>query len=43
MFLEEPKDNKDAVFEDFEDESNLVEFFNLLLTIDKRINPQLYD
>lgn len=43
MFSEEIKDNKDAVFEESEDQDNLVDFFNLLLTIDKRINPQLYD
>lgn len=43
MFSKEPKDKKDAVFEDAEAQSNLVEFFNLLLTIDRRNNPQNYD
>lgn len=28
---------------DEESEQNLVGFYNLLLTIDKRVNPQLYD
>ena len=43
MLLQDPKDNKDAVFDDQEVESNFVGFYDLLLTIDKRINPQLYD
>ncbi len=42
MFLE-AKDNRDAVFDDAESQDNLVGFYNLLLTIDKRVNPQLYD
>lgn len=43
MFLQDPKDNKDAVFDDQEAEYNLASFYDLLLTIDKRVNPQLYD
>ncbi len=43
MFLDQTKDNLDAVFDDLEAESNFVGFYNLLLTIDKRINPQNYD
>lgn len=43
MFPKESNDKKDAVFDDPEAESNLVGFYNLLLTIDKRINPQSYD
>jgi hypothetical protein len=43
MFLDQTKDNLDAVFDDPEAESNFVGFYNLLLTIDKRINPQNYD
>lgn len=42
MFLE-AKDNQGAVFDDPEAQNNLVGFYNLLLTIDKRVNPQLYD
>jgi len=31
------------ILDDLEAKDNLVGFFNLLLTIDKRNNPQLYD
>ena len=43
MFSDEAKDKRDAVFDDPESQSNLVGFYNLLLAIDKRVNPQLYD
>jgi hypothetical protein len=42
MFLDENKDKKDAVFDDLEAQSNLVDFYDLLLKIDKRTNPQNY-
>lgn len=31
------------IFEDFESRSNLVGFFELLLKVDKRINPKNYE
>lgn len=33
----------DAIFADFESRSNLVGLYSLLLKIDKRVNPQLYE
>ena len=34
---------QEKIFEDPEAKNNLVDFFNLLLTIDKRNNPKNYD
>ena len=52
MFLDQKKEIKptdkasleiDQIFDDFEARSNLVGLYNLLLKIDRRVNPQLYD
>lgn len=44
---QEHEDQRDpqvtAVFDDFEAKSNLVGLYNLLLTIDRRTHPELYD
>ena len=37
------KVNKSSISQDPEKDSNLVDFFDLLLTIDKRNNPHLYE
>ena len=42
MFLDQAKDQKDAVFDDPDDESNIVGFYDLLLKIDKRKSPENY-
>lgn len=38
-----PQVEVDAIFDDHESKSNLVGLYNLLLKIDRRENPQLYD
>jgi len=51
MFLEqettkeEKVSNKqvDEIFDDFESRNNIVGFYDLLLKIDRRVNPHLYD
>jgi hypothetical protein len=44
---QQPEDQHDpqvaAVFDDFEAKSNFVGLYNLLLTIDRRTHPELYD
>lgn len=36
------KFNKDCLFQGIEEDSNLIDFFDLLLKVDKRNNPHLY-
>lgn len=36
------KSNNDCVFKENEKDTNLVDFFDLLLRVDKRNNPELY-
>jgi hypothetical protein len=52
MFSEEDKkeeteetstDEIDEVFDDFESRENIVGLFDLLLKIDRRINPEMYN
>lgn len=42
--IQEPQESElvKQIFDDYESKSNLVGLFNLLLQIDKRINPQDY-
>ncbi len=40
---EENLESLDQVFDDFESKSNIIGLYNLLLKIDRRVNPQLYE
>ena len=39
---EKKRNDREAEDDDFEAQQNLLGFFNLLLEVDKRVNPHLY-
>lgn len=41
--MSDDRDICKEIFEDFEARSNIIGLFDLLLKIDRRVNPHLYD